>query len=206
MKRSRIFGISILVLAVLVGGAAIIVDGLRGPERSAGGIRTSGTVSIGGPFSLVNDDGERVTEAVLGNTWSLVYFGYTFCPDVCPTELQDMAQVMDELGEDAAKVTPIFITVDPARDDVSQMHTYVEAFHPRMIGLTGTEAETAAAAKAYRVYYAKAPTEKPDDAYYLMDHSNFIYFMGPDGQNVDIFNGQMPIEEMVGRIRTALAR
>lgn len=204
MKRTRIFGISVLVLAALIGGGAVIVDGLRTPSQQAGGVKTSGTVSIGGPFTLTNDDGERVTEAVLNDTWSLIYFGYTFCPDVCPTELQDMAAVMDELGADAAKVTPVFITVDPSRDDVAQMHAYVEAFHPRMIGLTGSEAEVTRAAKAYRVYYAKAPSDTPDDPYYLMDHSNFIYFMGPDGQNVDIFNGQMAIEEMAGRIKAAI--
>jgi protein SCO1/2 len=205
MKRTRIFGISVLVLAALIGGTAVIIDGLREPVQRAGGVQTSGAVSIGGPFTLTDDEGRQVTEAVLRDTWSMIYFGYTFCPDVCPTELQDMAAVMDELGAEAEKVTPVFVTVDPARDDVAQMHAYVEAFHPRMIGLTGTEAEIAVAAKAYRVYYAKGPSDKPDDPYYLMDHSNFIYFMGPDGQNVDIFNGQMPIEDMAARIRAAMA-
>lgn len=204
MRRTQIFGITILILALLIGGAAVIIDGLRDPAPRSVATRTSGTISIGGPYALTSHTGERVTEASFQGTYPLIYFGYTFCPDVCPTELQDMAAVMDELGDAASQVTPIFITVDPDRDDQEQMAAYVEAFHPRMIGLTGTEQEIATAAKAYRVYYARAPTDKDDDPYYLMDHSNFIYFMGPDGQNVDIFNGQMPIEEMASRIQAAL--
>ncbi len=203
MKRTQIFGITVLILALLIGGAAVIIDGLRDPAPRSSATRTSGTVSIGGPYTLTSHTGERVTEASFRGSYQLIYFGYTFCPDVCPTELQDMAAVIDELGDAGAQVTPIFITIDPDRDDPAQMASYVEAFHPRMVGLTGTVDEIARAAKAYRVYYARAPDEK-DDAYYLMDHSNFIYFMGPDGQNVDIFNGQMPIEEMASRIAAAL--
>ncbi|MDF1722145.1 MAG: SCO family protein [Minwuia sp.] len=204
MKRSRIFGITVLILALLIGGAAVIIDGLRDPGQRSVASRTSGTIAIGGPYELTSHTGERMSNASFLGTHQLIYFGYTFCPDVCPTELQDMAAVMDELGEAAAQVTPVFITIDPDRDDPEQMAAYVEAFHPRMVGLTGTEQEIATAAKAYRVYYARAPDAKADDPYYLMDHSNFIYFMGPDGQNIDIFNGQMSIEEMASRIGAAL--
>ena len=119
----------------------------------------------------------------------LVYFGYTYCPDVCPTSLSIMSQALDlleaETGSLEDRVVPVFVTVDPARDDVPAMATYAEHFHPRLVALTGSDEQIAAAAKAYRVYYRKA--EDPSASEYLMDHSSFIYLMGPDGTYVSHF-------------------
>ncbi len=141
----------------------------------------TGGPSIGGPFTLVNDNGKTVTNKEFRGKYMLVYFGYTYCPDVCPTTLNSIAQAMDRLGAKAKQVQPIFITVDPHRDTPPVMKQYVSAFSPSLVGLTGTPAQIAAVAKEYRVYYAKHVTGPgPND--YSMDHSSIIYFMGPDGK------------------------
>jgi protein SCO1/2 len=134
----------------------------------------------------------------------LIYFGYTYCPDVCPTELGVMTQALDQLGPKAEQVRPVFITIDPDRDTVAHMKDYVALFHPRMVGLTGTPEQVRDAARAYRVYYAKAPQKdgKPDE--YLMDHSSFIYLMGPDGKFVGVYPGgtgaDKIVQDLSGRI------
>ncbi|EWY41423.1 electron transporter SenC [Skermanella stibiiresistens SB22] len=155
------------------------------PGGSAGGTQT-GTALIGGPFSLTDSTGKPVTQADYQGRYTLIYFGFTFCPDVCPTELQVMATALDRLGAKADQVQPLFVTVDPERDTVTQMAEYVAQFHPRLIGLTGTPDQIAQAARAYRVYYAKAPG-KDGDGYYTMDHSSFVYLMGPDGRFLEAF-------------------
>ncbi len=142
---------------------------------------TTGGPTVGGPFTLVNDNGKTVTNQEFRGKYMLVYFGYTYCPDVCPTTLNSIAQAMDRLGAKADHVQPIFITVDPQRDTPPVMKQYVSAFSPSLIGLTGTPGQIAAVAKEYRVYYAKHITGPgPND--YSMDHSSIIYLMGPDGK------------------------
>jgi len=140
---------------------------------------------IGGKFQLIDHTGKAVTDADYRGRFMLIFFGYAYCPDVCPTELSTMATALDLLGRKADRIQPLFITVDPARDTPKFLADYVANFHPRLIGLTGTPAQVAAAAKAYRVYYARsgaaaaANSGAPDD--YFMDHSAFVYLMGPDG-------------------------
>lgn len=158
----------------------------------------SGKALIGGPFNLVDHTGKRVTEKDFRGRYTLVFFGYTYCPDVCPAELQVMSAAIEKLGAKAEKVTPIFITVDPARDTVDQMKSYVANFHPRLVGLTGTPEEIRAAAKAYRVYYAKAKGESATD--YLMDHSSIVYLMGPDGAYVAHFAYGTGVDKMAAGI------
>jgi len=160
-------------------------------------------VAIGGPFSMIDQDGKRVSDHDLRGQYLLIYFGYAHCPDVCPTTLQDMAQTLDVLGSDAAAVTPVFVTVDPVRDTPDFLKDYVAAFHPRMIGLTGSANEIAAIAKVYRVYYAKAEGESDDN--YLMDHSSYTYLMGADGNYVALFRFGASPEDMAEGIRAALA-
>jgi cytochrome oxidase Cu insertion factor (SCO1/SenC/PrrC family) len=155
------------------------------PTGSSSGTQTGGAL-IGGPFSLTDQTGRPVTDADYKGRYLLVYFGYTFCPDVCPTELQVMATALDQLGHQGDQVQPLFITVDPERDTPAQLAEYVSQFHPRMAGLTGTPEQIAAAARAYRVYYAKVPN-KDNDAYYTMDHSSFVYLMSPDGRFLEAF-------------------
>lgn len=201
MKRSQIAGIIILVIAAIVGASAIVyTNSVRQPTVS-GGLGVSTAVPVGGPFTMTDHTGAEVTEALLRDRYSLIYFGYTFCPDVCPTELQDMSVAINLAGDAGEKVTPVFVTVDPERDGQEEIAAYVEAFHPRMIGLRGTDAQTTGIAKAYRVFYQ--PVDKKDE-YYLMDHSNFIYLMGPDGSNIAIFNGDVDPQLMARGIQEAV--
>jgi protein SCO1/2 len=139
-----------------------------------------GESSIGGPFSLVNGEGKPVTDRDFRGRYMLVYFGYTTCPDVCPTTLNEVADAMEKLGPRAERVQPIFISVDPQRDTPAVVKQYVAGFSPRLIGLTGTPDEVAKVAKAYRVYYAVHRTgTSPDE--YTVDHSSVLYLMSPTG-------------------------
>jgi protein SCO1/2 len=172
------------------------------PAPSAGGVAVPGGVSIGGPFTLVDGDGKTVTQEDLRGKLALIFFGYTFCPDVCPTELQAVAQAMDLLGPQADQVRPVFITVDPERDTPAKVKDYVALFHPSIIGLTGTPEQVARAARAWRVYYNKATPSGASD--YLMDHSSYTYLMGRDGSLRALFRPGVPPEEMAAAIRANL--
>ena len=163
----------------------------------------SGRSLIGGPFSLVNQDGQRMTENDFRGKYMLVTFGYTSCPDVCPAELSAIAQTVDQLGNKAEQVNPVFITIDPERDTVPQVAEYVKNFHARMIGLTGTPEEIKQAARSYRVFYAKAE-DKKSALGYLMDHSAFIYLMNPNGEYVTHFAYGTPPEKMSSVIAKAI--
>jgi protein SCO1/2 len=164
----------------------------------------TGRVDIGGPFTLVNQDGKTVTDKDFQGKYALMFFGYTFCPDICPGELQTIAAALDQLGPDGDRLVPVFVTVDPSRDTVSQMATYVKNFHPRLVGLTGTEEQVRAAAKAYRVYYAKADNGAAADAY-AINHSAYAYLMGPDGRYVTHFPYGISTEKLVEALRKQLA-
>lgn len=144
-------------------------------------------IKIGGPFSLTDHEGNPVTDADFRGKFMLVYFGYGFCPDVCPTELQNISVALDELGEAANAVQPIFITVDPERDTADFLADYVPSFHPRLIGLTGTREQIDKVASEYRVYYAKVKTGADGD--YLVDHTSYVYLMGRDGAFLTMFRG-----------------
>lgn len=154
--------------------------------------------SIGGPFELVDQTGRPVTRDSFAGDYVLMSFGFTSCPDVCPTELSRMATTMDLLGADAERVRPVFITVDPERDTAAALADYVGRFHPRMIGLTGTPEQVAAAARAYRVYYDKVEQE---GGHYTMDHSTFLYLLGPDGRTLEVLSHGTSPDELADRIR-----
>jgi protein SCO1/2 len=159
-------------------------------------------VPIGGGFTLVDQNGERKTEQDFRGRFMLVYFGYTFCPDMCPLGLQTITAALDALPtEQQERVVPVFITVDPERDTVAVMRDYVGQFHPRLIGLTGSEAEIADATRAWRVYASKA---EPQNGGYLVDHSTFTYLMGPDGRYVAHFGHATTPDEMTQRIAEAI--
>jgi protein SCO1/2 len=143
-------------------------------------VRSVGQALVGGPFTLTDHTGKRVTDQDFRGKLLLVFFGFTNCPDVCPTALQVMAAALDKLGPNAARITPVLISVDPAHDTPAVLATYVASFHPRLVGLTGSQAEIDAVAKAYRVYVKKVPDPK-STAGYTMDHSSIIYVIGPDG-------------------------
>jgi len=162
-----------------------------------------GKPKIGGPFNLVNQDGVAVSEADFKGQYMLVYFGYTYCPDVCPTSLSTMATALDILGPKADKITPIFITVDPERDDAEALKTYVGYFHPRLVGLTGSVAQIKAVAKAYKAYFAKSG-DGYNDGDYTMDHSSITYLMGPDGKFVTHFGHGVDAEAMAKKLAEVL--
>lgn len=162
-----------LLLAILLIGAG----GFMWLSSNSGG---NSPLGIGGPFALENGDGKPVTDKDFRGKYMLVYFGYTFCPDVCPTTLNAVADAMDKLGPAASRLQPLFITVDPKRDTPAVVKQYVAAFGPSIEGLTGTPEEIDRVAKEYRVYYAEHRTG-PGANDYSMDHSSVLYLMSPTG-------------------------
>ena len=201
VRAVLVFVIGLLALAA---GAAAYVWTL--PPKPAGYVSGSGTALVGGPFELVDQTGAVRRDADFRGQFMLVYFGYTYCPDVCPVSLTNMSTAVDMLGETdpalARQITPVFITVDPDRDDVAALAAYVEHFHPRLVALTGDMDQVAAAAKAYRVYFAKVQDDATSD--YLVDHSAIIYLMGPDGAYLSHFPHNATPEEIVAGLRQRL--
>ncbi|HEX3810377.1 MAG TPA: SCO family protein [Rhizomicrobium sp.] len=159
---------------------------------------SSGQANIGGSFALTDQNGHRRTDADFHGRYTLVYFGYTFCPDVCPTTLQVTADALKKLGPEADKIVPVFITVDPARDKPAVLKSYLAAFGPQFVGLTGTNAQIASVAKKYHVYYARQPSP---NAAYFMDHSNYIYLMDPDGRFIGVFDEVLGPGGMAKKLR-----
>jgi cytochrome oxidase Cu insertion factor (SCO1/SenC/PrrC family) len=156
---------------------------------SLGRTVTSGKVEVGGPYSLTDQDGKTRSSTDFRGKYQLIYFGYSFCPDVCPTTLGVISQSLDKLGADAGRVVPIFITIDPERDNSAILKQYMAAFGPRFVGLTGSISAIAAVEKQYRVYAKKQPLDKNNPkAGYGMDHSSVIYLMGPDGRLVTFYD------------------
>ncbi len=179
-------------ITVLVGAAGWIGwDALQG-----------GRPSIGGPFTLTDQNGRTVTSDSLKGKPTLIYFGFTYCPDVCPTSLLLMETALEKLGPDAAsKVNLVFITIDPERDTPALLKGYVTNFGPTFIGLTGTPEQVAAVARAYRVYYQKVPGK--DGGPYLMDHSSIVYLLDRNGRFVTHFTHDAKAEAIataVGRL------
>lgn len=179
------------------------VFGIGAVGGKAAGLAAPG-VRLGGPFHLVDDRGASVTDADYRGRWMLIYFGYTFCPDVCPTELQTMATALKKLGPEAARVAPLFITVDPDRDTPPVLAKYVKLFDDRIIGLSGTPAEIADVARAFRVYYAKAQVKQGTP--YAVDHSSFVYLMNPNGRLAALFSQDTSSDDMAAGIRERLAK
>ncbi len=167
MLRAIRWTASALLLALALGWAIGWVGGLR-------------PAAVGGPFTLTDATGRRVTDADFRGKWLIVYFGYAYCPDVCPTELQTIATALDLLGPNADAVTPLFITVDPARDTPAAIGQYVKLFDDRIVGLTGSADDIGAVARAYGVQYAQVGGTKSNS--YVMDHTSAIYLMTPGGK------------------------
>ena len=184
-----------MALAATIVVLIVIVQPLLfgGAPGVSGTVTSRGTALVGGPFSLTDHTGKRVTEKDFLGRHMLIFFGYTYCPDVCPGELQVVAAALDALGDKGKQIQPVFITIDPERDTVQQLADYVPHFHKRLIGLTGTADEIAKAAKAYRVYFAKVEDKNASE--YLMDHSSILYLMGPKGEFLGHFGyGTQPQE------------
>ncbi len=203
---TRVYAISAvaLIVAMLVAIAVMIILGERSEIASDdpfGQCRSTqiagGAGSIGGPFELVNADGDTVTDADVITEPALIYFGYTFCPDVCPLDTVRNAEAVDILAEDGQSVTPVFISVDPGRDTPEVIDAFVSNIHPEMIGLTGTPEQTHAASQAYRTYYRIHDT---DDEFYLVDHSTFTYLVMPEHGFVEFFRRELSPAQMAEQV------
>ena len=206
--RSQSWLLTGLVAAFAITGLAavfLVKDAVQqnAPAGLSGTVTSTGTTLVGGPFALTDHTGQRVTDADFRGSHMLVYFGFTYCPDVCPTELQVMAAAIDQLGAEGERVQPLLISIDPERDTVTQLAEYVPHFHDRLIGLTGTPDELAGVAKAYRVY-AKKVDDPESSASYTFDHSSIVYLMGPDGQFLTHFGYGTSPEKMASEIAKRL--
>ena len=162
-----------------------------------------GRGSVGGPFTLLDHTGKTRTDADFRGKLLLIYFGYTYCPDVCPADLMQIGLAVEKLGAAGEEVQPLFISVDPERDTPSVLARYVAAFHPRLVGLTGTPAQIRAVADTYKAYYAKY--WPPGGGVYLMDHTGFIYLMGRSGEYLGFFPPGTSADRMVEIIGQHLA-
>jgi protein SCO1/2 len=173
-------------LWVVIGVTVLLAFGLGWLRFTAPPQGNLAGSSLGGAFALTNQDGKPVTDKDFTGQYRLMYFGYTFCPDVCPNDVgyisRGLADFEKAQADRGARVTPMFVTVDPQRDDVAAMKAFVSAFHPRLVGLTGSPAAIDAARKAYGIYAKKVATSDPDN--YLVDHFAVIYLFGPDGEPI----------------------
>jgi protein SCO1/2 len=204
-RANRSLLILMVSMMVIVAIAVVVMWEVvaSGPRDQVTG---ASAVSIGGPFTLTDQIGRTVNEHTYDGSYRLIYFGYTFCPDACPTELQVMAQALDTMGADGAKVQPIFITIDPARDTQAQLAKYVPLFDKRLAGLTGSAEQIAAVAKAYKVYYSKAPATGSDPNAYGMNHSSFVYLMDPNGKFLTVFSSDTDSDKMAADIKSYMAK
>lgn len=199
MTRNGKIALAAGILFAIIAGIALSELVIGGAENRNPGGSSAGAPSVGGPFTLVNHHGETVTEQDFRGRFMLLYFGFTFCPDICPTELGVMAAAVNALGEKGEQVTPVLITIDPERDTPEVLARYVALFHPRLVGLTGTAEQMDAAARAWHVYYGRVEDESVSEAY-TMDHSSIVFLMGPDGEYLKLFRPQTPPDEMAREI------
>jgi protein SCO1/2 len=201
MFRTKEALIPYLLLAAALAGGLLWheSENLPGLGRNI----VTGQVQVGGPFTLTDHTGKRVTSADFHGRYMLIYFGYSFCPDVCPTTLGVMAEALDKMGPGKDRVVPIFITIDPERDTPKVLAQYMKAFGPQFVGLTGSAAEIKAVEKEYRVYAAKTPLKSPDGKVvgYGMNHSSVIYLMGPDGRLVSFYDEAISPDDLVKELR-----
>lgn len=193
-----------LILLSVAAAAGLALAACGKPSGSgAPTVTSSGEALVGGPFQLVDQNGRPADQSLLKGKWSAVFFGYTYCPDVCPTTMQALAGAEAKLGDKARNLQVVFITVDPERDTPAQLKTYLStpAFPKDAIGLTGTQAQVAAAAKAYRVYYQKEGQGEG----YSMAHSSIVYLMNPAGKFVTALTESQTPSEVATQIGDAMA-
>ena len=206
--RRVYFYLAVSVIVVAIGvGLSVFTDRPQGVQVTVKGPRpatTSDGPKIGGAFALTNHKGQAVTDADFRGRHMLIFFGYTYCPDICPTNLTNISEALDLLGDDAKKIQPVFVTVDPKRDTPEQMKMYVDHFHPSMVGLTGTESQIKSVSTAYKIYSAKTEEDPTDPEAYLMDHTSLTYLMGPDGSYRTFLRHGMTPEAMVIKIKDHL--
>jgi protein SCO1/2 len=212
------FGIAVLVVALGLGLRTFVFNdqhlarATKTVERNS-----SGTASIGGAFTLVDPNGKTVSEKDFTGRHMLVFFGYTNCPDVCPLTLNTLTEVLNKMGKDAAKIRPVFVSVDPRRDTPKVIKEYLTSFHKSFIGLTGTADQVAAAKRTFRIYAQihQDPDQQPDSTYknpnkdadeddYLVDHSSVSYLMGPDGKFLTFVRHTASADAVLAKIKKHL--
>lgn len=190
-----VFGIA---LALILGGVGLGYLWLGGDAFDA----SRSGASIGGPFALTDQNGVLRHDTDFRGKLMLIYFGYSYCPDACPTTLNTMTAALEQLGQQAQQVQPVFITIDPDRDTVAQMKTYASNFDPRLLALTGTPEQIAAAARGYRVFFQKIKGNNAED--YTMDHSALVFLMGRDGRYLTFFGDEVTADAMAAMIKKYL--
>ena len=188
-----------LVVVALAGAGWLYWEASRGPDTDRA--PTGNTSSIGGPFELTDEDGNRFSSATLAGKPFAIFFGFTQCPDVCPTTMLEMANVMREIGEPARDFKVLFVTIDPERDKPDMLKAYTDSFDARIIGLTGTAEEIAAVTRAYRAVYRKVPTEGG----YTMDHTAIVYLMNARGQLTSTIAYGEPHDSAADKLKRLLA-
>lgn len=189
--------LSVLAVAALLAAFVAVSPMFERPRTIVSGI-----ADVGGPFTLTAHTGERISDKAFRGKFMLVVFGFTYCPDVCPAELQVMTAALESMGEAAERIQPVFITIDPERDTAARLADYLARFHPRLIGLTGSTDEIAQVAKAYHVWYEKV--QEGDGPDYAMDHTSITYLMGPNGEFVQHFSFGTSAETLAKALQTAV--
>jgi protein SCO1/2 len=199
MFRTKEALIPYLLLVAAVAGGLLWYESAQVPR--VGQVVVSGHPDVGGPFRLIDQAGKPVSDADFRGRYMLIYFGYSFCPDVCPTTLGVMSQALDKLGVQGRRIVPVFVTIDPARDTPKVLAQYVKAFGPQFVGLTGSAANIKAVEKEYRVYAAKEPL--PGGGY-AMSHSSVIYLIGPDGKLVTFYDEAISPDDLAKDLRAKI--
>ncbi len=196
-----ILGIGLLILDAAL--FRLVGDRPRGTDDVTGAlVVSSGNAAIGGPFILMTTDGRAVSDQTYRGKWMLIYFGYNFCPDACPTALTNMSIALQTMRGEAEPIQPLFITVDPKRDTAAVLGEYLKSFDPRIGGLTGSVAQTEATVKTYRIYVERQKAQ--GDGSYLVDHSSYVYLMDPQGKFVDVIEGATPPAQMAEWLRKSM--
>jgi protein SCO1/2 len=163
-------------------------------------------MKVGGPFSLIDQNGKPVTEKDYAGKYKLMYFGFTSCPDICPTELQKFNMALKALGDDAKDIVPIFVTTDPERDTPEVMKDYVALFNPKIVGLTGTQDQLKQIEDEFKVYAVRQDISSGETKSYVMNHSSFTYFLGPDDKLLLIFRNEDPADVLADHIRKVVKK
>jgi len=192
--------------SIIITALFITMTGVISPVSADQASSTPQKITTGGRFMLKDQTGKILTDEDFKGDFMLVYFGYTYCPDICPTSLQTIAHAMDLLGKDGDVIQPIFITVDPQRDTVKVLREYVAAFHPRLIGLTGSQAAINSVAKKYRVRFKKVSESGGINDDYSIDHTSSVFLMGPDGKYITRFSHATTSKQMAAKLRTYISK
>lgn len=197
----RRFALTIFILSSGLLILALLWDGKKSVSP-AGTVRSSGQAAIGGNFEAVDHLGKPFTQKSLLGKYSLIYFGFTYCPDICPTSLLTIAQTLDDLPEALRnEILPVFVTVDPERDTVAVMQQYVSNFHPLLVGVTGSSEQINKVAQAFKIYHAKVPSDT-DTKNYLVDHSGYIYLMSKKGDYLAHFPHNVSTQHLADALRS----